>query len=481
MNKIEIYFDKTVNFLKNKDFLAAILIVLVNVILRSTNLTKNNLWFDEQFSLFWSQFENIKDVKNVSEWDVVPPGFNLIVHYWTSFFGITEFSIRFLSCLAMSLTGGLVYIITKRTFNFKAATIASVLFLVNTNLFYYSQESRSYACQMLLVAVSSWLFISLIKKPNLVYVILLGAVNYYLFYIHFATLFLFFWQFIFAALYFKNNLLNWYLISGGVFLYLLFPFIPRVLSLVQSNGQNFWLAKPTLHDFKIYIEEYFNANYIGILIAVLCAIGLFYFIKNFNNESKKTAPQLIYFFLTGFGLIILAYIESTLRTPLFLKRYILISNIGVMITVSYLISQIPINKKLFMGLIGLIILLGLYTINYNTYKGWNYKRQMAIVKYLKTPNTAVITDNELEFYYYDQEIFKHTSNLSATLSKENIFIVYDTIMLNKIDFSKFNKLIVCNTWKNNHDLIKEELHKKFVKSSEIIFENDACKTHIYIK
>ena len=68
------------------------------------------------------------------------------------------------------------------------------------------------------------------------------------------------------------------------------------------------------------------------------------------------------------------------------------------VTVSYLISQIPINKKLFMGLIGLIILLGLYTINYNTYKGWNYKRQMAIVKYLKTPNTAVITDNELEFY-----------------------------------------------------------------------------------
>jgi uncharacterized membrane protein len=466
MNKIEIYFNKTVNLLKTRDFLVAIAIVLVNVILRSINLTKNNLWFDEQFSLFWSQFENIKDIKNVSEWDVVPPGFNLIVHYWTSFFGINEFSIRFLSCLAMSLAGGLVYIITKRTFNFKAAVIASVLFLVNTNLFYYSQESRSYACQMLLVAISSWLFISLIKKPNLIYVILLGSVNYYLFYIHFATLFLFFWQFVFAALYFKNNLLNWYLFSGGVFLYLLFPFIPRVVSLVQSNGQNFWLEKPTLHDLRVYIEEYFNANYIGLFIAILSIIGLFYFIKKYNTESKKTSPQLIYFFLTGFGLIVLAYIESTLRAPLFLKRYILISNIGVMITVSYLISQIPMSRKLFMGIIGLITIFGLYTINYNTYKGWNYKRQMAIVNYLKTPSTAILTDNELEFYYYNQELFKHTSNLSATLSKENIFIVYDAAMLSKIDLSKFNKLIICNTWKNNHDLIKEELH---------------CKTYIYIK
>jgi uncharacterized membrane protein len=475
MNKIEIYFNKTVNLLKTRDFLVAIAIVLVNVILRSINLTKNNLWFDEQ------QFENIKDIKNVSEWDVVPPGFNLIVHYWTSFFGINEFSIRFLSCLAMSLAGGLVYIITKRTFNFKAAVIASVLFLVNTNLFYYSQESRSYACQMLLVAISSWLFISLIKKPNLIYVILLGSVNYYLFYIHFATLFLFFWQFVFAALYFKNNLLNWYLFSGGVFLYLLFPFIPRVVSLVQSNGQNFWLEKPTLHDLRVYIEEYFNANYIGLFIAILSIIGLFYFIKKYNTESKKTSPQLIYFFLTGFGLIVLAYIESTLRAPLFLKRYILISNIGVMITVSYLISQIPMSRKLFMGIIGLITIFGLYTINYNTYKGWNYKRQMAIVNYLKTPSTAILTDNELEFYYYNQELFKHTSNLSATLSKENIFIVYDAAMLSKIDLSKFNKLIICNTWKNNHDLIKEELHKKFTKSSEIIFENDACKTYIYIK
>jgi hypothetical protein len=152
-----------------------------------------------------------------------------------------------------------------------------------------------------------------------------------------------------------------------------------------------------------------------------------------------------------------------------------------MITVSYLISQIPMSRKLFMGIIGLITIFGLYTINYNTYKGWNYKRQMAIVNYLKTPSTAILTDNELEFYYYNQELFKHTSNLSATLSKENIFIVYDAAMLSKIDLSKFNKLIICNTWKNNHDLIKEELHKKFTKSSEIIFENDACKTYIYIK
>ena len=481
MNKIEIYFDRIISFLKTKDVLVVCLIVLANIILRSINLTTYNLWFDEQFSLFWSQFDNINDIKRVSEWDVVPPGFNLIVHYWTSTFGISEFSIRFLSCFSMSLAGGLIYAITKRTFNFKAAIIASVLFLVNTNLFYYSQESRSYAIQMLLVAISSWLFISLIKKPTILYVVLLGTVNYYLFYTHFATLFLFFWQFVFAALYFKNNLLNWYLLSGGVFLYLLFPFIPRVISLVQSNGQNFWLAKPTLHDLRIYVEEYFNKNYIGLFLGILCLVGLFYFIKNFNTNSKKTTPQLIYFFLSGFGLIAISYIESTLQAPLFLKRYVLISNIGVIITVAYLISQIPFNKKIVVSGLLLMLIAGFLTINFNTYKGYNYKRQMAVVKYMRTPTSAILTDNELAFYYYDKEMFKHVSNLSATLSKDNIFIVYDTIMLNKIDLSKFDRVIVCNTWKNNHDLIRPDLLKKYSRSAEVVFVNDACKTIVYTK
>jgi uncharacterized membrane protein len=480
MSKLKILFNKVISFVKTEDFLMLCIIVLLNIIVRSINLTKNNLWFDEQFSLFWSQFEDIKDVKRVSDWDVVPPGFNLIVHYWISWFGITEFSIRFLSCFAMSLSGGLIYFITKRTFNVKAAIIASVLFLVNTNLFYYSQESRSYACQILLVTLSSWLFILLIKKPNVIYAILLGAVNYYLFYTHFATLFLFFWQSLFALFYFKKNLLNWYVISGGVFLYLLFPFVPRVMALVQSNGQNFWLAKPTATDLITYIEEYFNKNYIGIILLILLLVGLFYFFKKYKSDSEKL-PYFIYFFLTGFGLIALSYIESTLRTPLFLKRYVLISNIGVIISISYVISKIPFNKKMFFGLISVILLLGFSTINYNTYKGWNYKRQMAITKALKNSSSAIITDNELSFYYYDIEMFKHITNLGETLNKENIFIVYDTLMLSKIDFSKFNSVIVCNTWKPTNDLIKPVLIKKFPKIVDLVYENDNCKTHIYSK
>ena len=76
----------------------------------------------------------------------------------------------------------------------------------------------------------------------------MGSVNYYLFYTHFATLFLFVGQTVFAIVYFKNNLLNWYVVSVGVLVYWLTPFLPRVLELIKSNGQNFWLAKPTADD-----------------------------------------------------------------------------------------------------------------------------------------------------------------------------------------------------------------------------------------
>lgn len=475
--------EQLLGFFKKHDLIAVLLVLLANLLFRSINLTKNNLWFDEQFSLFWSQLPTADDVKRVSDWDVVPPGFNLIVHNWIGLFGISEFSIRFLSCLAMSLAGCFVYFISKRTFGFRTAVIASVLFLINTNLFYYSQESRSYACQLFLVCISSYMMLLLMKERkwymSVIYVIVLGAVNYYLFYTHFATLFFFMGQFIFAAIYFRNNLLNWYLISGLVFIYLLLPFLPRVLSLIQSNGQNFWLAKPTWDDLMLFLEEYFNTSYLGVLLALLLLAGLFFFLKSYRSLKQKPYPELIYFVLTGFGLIVFSYVESMLKTPLFLKRYVLIANVGVIISVSYLISQIPLSKKIVIPVLCLILLVGLFTVEYNTYKGWDYKKQMAKVKELKTQNTAVVTDNELSFYYYDVELFKHVSNLGDVLSKQDIYIAYDTTMYNKLDLSKYNRVIVCATWKNTNDILKPTIIRQYPKTQDFLYENNNCKTHLY--
>ena len=481
MTRLGIITNNILTFINKREYATAIIIVAINLLFRVINLTENNLWFDEFFSLYWSQFQSVKEVIHVSDWDVVPPGFNVIVHYWTKLFGISEFSIRFLSCFAMSLASGIVFILSKRAFNTRTAIIASIIFLVNTNLFYYSQESRSYACQMFLAALSSLLFICLMRKPNLVYAILLGAINYCLFYIHFSTMFLFFWQFVFAAFYFRNHLLNWYFISCCFFLIFLSPFIPRVIQLVQTNGQNFWLAKPTIQDLITYIEEYFNNSYIGILIALLCLVGLFLYFKNYKKREVNSTPELIYFFLTGVGFVAIAYIESTLKAPLFLKRYVLVSNIGVIIFVSYLISIVGSNRKVFATIIAVVVVSGLLTISYTTYKGWNYKRQMAIVKCLKNEETAIITDNELAFYYYNPDYFTHIYDLQQTISKENIFAVYDTTMFNSIDFSKFKRVVVCNTWKVSNDNIKSVVLKKFPKTVDILFENDNCKTHVYSK
>ena len=240
--------DKLITIIKTKDTLVVLAVIIINVLFRLINIDKYDLWYDELFSLFWAQYDKIEEVINVSYWDVAPPGYNIIVHYWIKTFGISAFSIRFLSCLAMSISAGVVYFISKKTFGLKTALIVFILFLTNSNLFYYSQEGRGYACQMLLVSISSLIFLSLLKENkwylSLFYSILLGSINYYLFYTHFATLFLFVGQTFFAIIYFKNNLLNWYVVSVGVLVYWLTPFLPRVLELIKSNGQNFWLAKP---------------------------------------------------------------------------------------------------------------------------------------------------------------------------------------------------------------------------------------------
>ena len=62
---------------------------------------------------------------------------------------------------------------------------------------------------------------------------------------------------------------------------------------MQTNGQNFWLAKPTIQDLIVYVQEYFNNSYIGILIAVLSLIGLFIYFKNYfvNDISSFCSYQ----------------------------------------------------------------------------------------------------------------------------------------------------------------------------------------------
>ena len=83
-----------------------------------------------------------------------PPLYYVLAWCWTHVFGYSEFGIRSLSALAGVLTVPVVYALTLRLADRKAALIAGILVSLSPILIWYSQEARSYALATLLGTAS---------------------------------------------------------------------------------------------------------------------------------------------------------------------------------------------------------------------------------------------------------------------------------------------------------------------------------------
>ncbi len=94
------------NSLKMKKYIYCILPVLsmlLNLIIKGLYITNDALAHDEPFSVYYSQFDIINIIKELSKGNN-PPLYEIFLHFWISFFGISELSVRFLSLISAIIT-----------------------------------------------------------------------------------------------------------------------------------------------------------------------------------------------------------------------------------------------------------------------------------------------------------------------------------------------------------------------------------------
>lgn len=128
-----------------------------------------------------------------------------------------------------------------------------------------------------------------------------------------------------------------------------------------------------------------------------------------------------------------------------------------------------------------ILVFGFATINLNTYKGMNLKRQMAFAKSKMSPKTAIITDNGLAAYYFDINAFKEVPDVRAALLKRGVYEMWDASYLNGFNYWRYDTVIVAATWGNTNQLLKGRLLKHFPNTKQIVYSWDACNTFIYYR
>lgn len=140
------------------------LILLCAFIFRLINLNQS-LWLDEAvvakvvraipFHLIPSQF---------SPSDFHPPLYYLVVSLWTKLFGTSEIALRFPSILFSLVTGWFIYKIGLHLKNKQVALWASIFFLFNPLVIYYSQEARMYMMATMFLMIALYYLLLLIKE-----------------------------------------------------------------------------------------------------------------------------------------------------------------------------------------------------------------------------------------------------------------------------------------------------------------------------
>lgn len=423
-----------------------LVIVFFNIALKIICLDYSSLWFDEIASIecAWLDFGHIK---HVSEWDNNPPFYYYCLSIWVKIFNDSEFCARLLSVIFSSLAGGITFLFANKFFNKTTAILSSLLFISSNFLFYYSHEARAYSLVLVLVLLSSYLFLNFTLKSKWINVFLLGFINFLIVYTHYIPAIVILFQVFIALLYFdkKNKIkISFSYVITLILILIRFTYKQYLLIFSFKNPENkFWLEKSNFSMMKDLLSEFFLSNYLIFPFLILIMISVFISFKN-----KEINLNIIYSVFIGIGSIILLFIIGK-KIPIFLDRYLIFSIPFIFILIAFGLSSLK-SIKISYFISFIIALFFISKINFTTLKPMDYKNMIKFIKYFKNKNDLIIVKQSaipsLFGYYYEKDFLK---NKKKTLPDTTNVILCNSTINPNIDINNFNKIIILDVFTDN--------------------------------
>ncbi len=132
-----------------------LIIFLIAFGLRVFRLDLQSLWYDEAFSVYLAHFDPATLAARTAA-DIQPPLYYLLLNFWITQAGDSEFAVRFLSLSFGVLTIPLLAVTARRLFDHRAAGFAALLATLSPLYVWYSQETRMYTQITFLLLLSSY-------------------------------------------------------------------------------------------------------------------------------------------------------------------------------------------------------------------------------------------------------------------------------------------------------------------------------------
>lgn len=138
------------------------LIITGGIFLRFFLLSNQSLWYDEGWSLSLSDGATLQDnlsfILNREAGDKYQPLYYLVLFYWRSIFGDSEFALRSLSVLVGIGSIVAVFFTALRLYGKKHALWSTLLISFSSFCIYYSQDARAYAFLLFLASLQVYCF-----------------------------------------------------------------------------------------------------------------------------------------------------------------------------------------------------------------------------------------------------------------------------------------------------------------------------------
>ncbi|MEB0224183.1 glycosyltransferase family 39 protein [Pseudomonas sp. 10S4] len=338
-------------------------IVILALIVRFHGIAVPSVWYDEAFSLLISKEEPVQ-IWAITAWDVHPPLYYILLHYWLMIFGDNAVSARSLSVVADVVTLLLCIKLMSLFTTRKAMWMAALLLALLPMSVRYSQEIRMYALLGFWLMGATVALVCWCQAPDrtrfaIIYVLLMTAA----FYTHY-----------FAALCVMVHWLYWWqsrsisgaglaarswILANAAIVVLFVPWLPYVIDQLRAGPSLGWIPPATWQSILTIVWQFMvmkgpvtDSSFWGVLSTVLIIICSARILLKDRIKPRFSVLLVGYFFVPVLTVFLVALFK-----PIFVPRYLGFAAVGLpLIIATALASWWPVRRALVIGLMAFFLI-----------------------------------------------------------------------------------------------------------------------------
>lgn len=401
-------------------------LTLLAFALRVYRLDYQSYWIDEAWTVYFAHLSPAELWHLLQTTEIMPPLYHPSTILYIKLFGDSEFALRFYSLIFGVLTVPFTYRLGRDLGGVRLGLIAALLIAVAPFQIWHSQEARMYSLLTAASVMSMWGFVNLWRRGGwrwwLVYMVgTLWAIS-----VHYHGAVLIGVQGLFLLLTWQRHwrgYLKW-AASLGVIALLYAPWLIFGSNLLQSYRN--WIDQPSLGQAFLRSVIAYSLNelvpreqaiWLILPFVALYLLGLFHATRrNWGPwRGRELLAMLVAYTVAP---VIAAWLYGLLRTPVFLERYMILVQVGYLLTVTVGVLAITelrftVNRHLPYILAGLVLALliginGWVLVHYYTdptYARPDWRGVAQTIANFEQPGDAILLtgdggENAFDFYYH---------------------------------------------------------------------------------